>query len=161
MEDKKLIADILKEGLEPVEVNSDIDILNERLRNALRGLLLETKSKKKKKQLKRKQDKKNRKDADKESANYQKWYKDIERTFFTQDDSIEKRNKVQYRQVDFVRALNPNYETASEDEKSSMRSEFSQKLRQYVADTGDGRKVERHFTENELADIRKLMQKPG
>ena len=159
MEDKKLIADILKEGLEPVEVNSDIDILNERLRNALRGFLLETKSKKK--QLKRKQDKKKRKDADKESANYQKWYKDIERTFFTQDDSIDKRNKVQYRQVDFVRALNPSYETASEDEKSSMRSEFSQKLRQYVADAGDGRKVERHFTEEELGDIRKLMQKPG
>ena len=74
MEDKKLIADILKEGLEPVEVNSDIDILNERLRNSLRGLLLETKSKKKKKQLKRKRDKKKKKDKRK----FNKWYVDVQ-----------------------------------------------------------------------------------
>ena len=152
MEDKKLIAKILKEGLEPVKVDTDSEVLNERLRSSVRDLLSEAKSKEK-------DDKK--KDDDKDSSTYRKWYKDVERTFFTQDDSSAKRSKVQYRQVDFVRALNPSYENSSEDEKSSMRSEFSQKLRQYVADAGDGRKVERHFTENELADIRKLMQKPG
>jgi hypothetical protein len=154
MEDKKLIAKILKEGLEPVKVDTDSEVLNERLRSSVRDLLSEAKSKKK-------DDKKKDKDKDKESSTYRKWYKDVERTFFTQDDSSAKRSKVQYRQVDFVRALNPSYENSSEDEKSSMRSEFSQKLRQYVADAGDGRKVERHFTEEELGDIRKLMQKPG
>ena len=156
MEDKKLIAKILKEGLEPIKVDTDSEILNERLRISVRYLLSEAKSKKK-------DDKKNNddKDDDKDSSTYRKWYKDVERTFFTQDDSSAKRSKVQYRQVDFVRALNPSYENSSEDEKSSMRSEFSQKLRQYVADAGDGRKVERHFTEEELGDIRKLMQKPG
>jgi hypothetical protein len=152
MEDKKLIAKILKEGLEPVKVDTDSEVLNERLRSSVRDLLSEAKSKEK-------DDKK--KDDDKDSSTYRKWYKDVERTFFTQDDSSAKRSKVQYRQVDFVRALNPSYENSSEDEKSSMRSEFSQKLRQYVADAGDGRKVERHFTEEELGDIRKLMQKPG
>ena len=152
MEDKKLIAKILREGLEPVKVDTDSEVLNERLRSSVRDLLSEAKSKEK-------DDKK--KDDDKDSSTYRKWYKDVERTFFTQDDSSAKRSKVQYRQVDFVRALNPSYENSSEDEKSSMRSEFSQKLRQYVADAGDGRKVERHFTEEELGDIRKLMQKPG
>ena len=156
MEDKKLIAKILKEGLEPIKVDTDSEILNERLRISVRYLLSEAKSKKK-------DDKKNNddKDDDKDSSTYRKWYKDVERTFFTQDDSSAKRSKVQYRQVDFVRALNPSYENSSVDEKSTMRSEFSQKLRQYVADAGDGRKVERHFTEEELGDIRKLMQKPG
>jgi uncharacterized membrane protein YgaE (UPF0421/DUF939 family) len=156
MEDKKLIAKILREGLEPVKVDTDSEVLNERLRSSVKDLLSEAKSKKKDD---KKKDKK--KDKDKESSTYRKWYKDVERTFFTQDDSSAKRSKVQYRQVDFVRALNPSYENSSEDEKSSMRSEFSQKLRQYVADAGDGRKVERHFTEEELGDIRKLMQKPG
>ena len=156
MEDKKLIAKILKEGLEPVKVDTDSEVLNERLRSSVRDLLSEAKSKEK--DDKKKDDDK---DDDKDSSTYRKWYKDVERTFFTQDDTAAKRSKVQYRQVDFVRALNPSYENSSEDEKSSMRSEFSQKLRKYVADAGDGRKVERHFTEEELGNIRKLMQKPG
>ena len=156
MEDKKLIAKILKEGLEPVKVDTDSEVLNERLRSSLKDLLSEAKSKEK--DDKKKDDDK---DDDKDSPTYVKWYKDVERTFFTQDDSAAKRSKVQYRQVDFVRALNPSYKNSSVDEKSSMRSAFSQKLRQYVADAGDGRKVERHFTEEELGDIRKLMQKPG
>jgi len=158
MEDKKLIAKILREGLEPVKVDTDSEVLNERLRSSVKDLLSEAKSKKKDG---KKKDKDKKKGEEKESSTYRKWYKDVERTFFTQDDSSAKRSKVQYRQVDFVRALNPSYENSSEDEKSSMRSEFSQKLRQYVADAGDGRKVERHFTEEELGDIRKLMQKPG
>lgn len=161
MEDKKLIAKILREGLEPVKVDTDSEVLNERLRSSLKDLLSEAKRKKNDDKKNRRKKKLKNKRKGRGSSSYRKWYKDVERTFFTQDDSAAKRSKVQYRQVDFVRALNPSYENSTEDEKSSMRSEFSQKLRQYVADAGDGRKVERHFTEEELGDIRKLMQKPG
>lgn len=47
MEDKKLIAKILREGLEPVKVDTDSETLNERLRSSLKDLLSEAKSKKK------------------------------------------------------------------------------------------------------------------
>ena len=43
MEDKKLIAKILKEGLEPVKVDTDSEVLNERLRSSVRDLLSEAK----------------------------------------------------------------------------------------------------------------------
>lgn len=133
MEDKKLIADILKEGLEPVEVNSDILYLQERLLRAVKKPMNEMISEEKK--------------SSNDKKKFNKWYVDV------QQDLNKEKNPTGPSQAGVIRSLNPNYDNMSPSEQSTERSLFRKKLNKEKNEEG-GQYL---FSIEELAKIRSIL----
>jgi hypothetical protein len=132
MEDKKLIADILKEGLEPVQID-DISYLRERLLEGLKKSMGEIISEDEK--------------PGNEKKKFNKWYIDV------QQDLNKKKNPTGPSQAGVIRSLNPNYDNMSPSEQSTERSLFRKKLNKEKNEEG-GQYL---FSIEELAKIRSIL----
>lgn len=132
MEDKKLIADILKEGLEPVQID-DISYLRERLLEGLKKSMGEIISEDEK--------------QGNEKKKFNKWYIDV------QQDLNKKKNPTGPSQAGVIRSLNPNYDNMSPSEQSTERSLFRKKLNKETNEEG-GQYL---FSIEELAKIRSIL----
>ena len=132
MEDKKLIADILKEGLEPVQID-DISYLRERLLEGLKKSMGEIISEEEKSSIEKKK--------------FNKWYIDV------QQDLNKEKNPTGPSQAGVIRSLNPNYDNMSPSEQSTERSLFRKKLNKEKNEEG-GQYL---FSIEELAKIRSIL----
>lgn len=138
MEDKKFIAQILKEGLQPINVNSDVEInhlyesLKKNLKTSIKGLIGEDE----------------KKDSDeKNSKKFSKWYTDV------QNDLNKEKKPTAPSQAGVIRILNPNYDNLSPSEQATERSLFRKKLNKETNDEG-GQYL---FSIEELAKIRSIL----
>lgn len=136
MEDKKFIAQILKEGLQPVEVDSDIEInhlyesLKKNIKIPITNLIREEEN-----------------SDDKDGKRFSKWYTDV------QNDLNKDKKPTAPSQAGVIRVLNPNYDNLSPSEQASERSLFRKKLNKEINDDG-GQYL---FSIEELAKIRSIL----